>query len=70
MTEGDWIIQNTANGAVGKTLAMLARSRGIQTVNLVRRDAGVAELAAQGIDNAVSTAAPDWRAQVRALTAG
>ena len=54
---GDWIIQNTANGTVGKTLAMLARARGVLTVNLVRRDAGVAELAAIGVDNAVSTEA-------------
>lgn len=70
VAEGDWVIQNTANGAVGKTLAMLARSRGVQTVNLVRRDAGVAEMAAQGIDNAVSTADPDWKARVRAITGG
>lgn len=68
VSEGDWIVQNTANGAVGKTLAMLARSRGVHTVNLVRRDAGVAELAALGIDNAVSTAAPGWKDKVRAIT--
>ncbi len=64
---GDWIVQNTANGAVGKTLAMLAAARGVHTVNLVRRNAGVEELAALGIGNAVSTAQPDWQAQVRAL---
>lgn len=44
VAEGDWIIQNAANGAVGKTLAMLAKGRGVNTINLVRRDAGVAEL--------------------------
>jgi len=65
---GDWIVQNTANGAVGKTLAMLAAARGVHTVNLVRRNAGVEELAALGIGNAVSTAQPDWQAQVRAIT--
>jgi len=64
---GDWIIQNAANGAVGKTLAMLAHSRGVHAVNLVRRDAGVDELAAFGIENAVSTASPDWKAKVRAI---
>ena len=67
---GDWIIQNTANGAVGKTLAMLARARGIHTINLVRRDAGVAELAEAGVDNAVSTAEAGWRDKVRDLTGG
>lgn len=64
---GDWIIQNTANGAVGKTLAMLAATRGVHTVNLVRRDAGVAELAALGIEHAVSTQQPGWQEKVRAI---
>jgi len=65
---GDWVIQNTANGAVGKTLAMLAASKGVQVINLVRRDEGVAELEALGIGNAISTAAEGWMDQVRALT--
>lgn len=67
---GDWIIQNTANGAVGKTLAGLARARGVNVVNLVRRDAGVAELAALGIDNAVSTETEGWQQQVTEITGG
>jgi len=67
---GDWIIQNTANGAVGKTLAMLAQARGVQVVNLVRRDAGVDELAALGITHAVSTAQAGWQDRVRAITGG
>ncbi|MBU4610851.1 zinc-binding dehydrogenase [Achromobacter sp. GG226] len=65
--KGDWVLQNTANGAVGKTLAMLARSRGVHTINLVRRDAGVAELKALGIENAVSTAQAGWQDKVRAI---
>lgn len=67
---GDWIIQNAANGAVGKTLAMLAAARGVNVVNLVRRDAGVAEMEAQGIANTVSTAAQNWQERVEALTGG
>jgi NADPH2:quinone reductase len=67
---GDWVIQNTANGAVGKTLAMLAAARGVHVVNLVRRDAGVAEMMALGIANTVSTAAEGWQKQVRAITGG
>ena len=67
---GDWIIQNAANGAVGKLLNQFAGEAGVNVVNLVRRDAGVAELAALGIGNTVSTAATDWRAQVAALTGG
>ncbi len=70
VAEGDWVAQNTANGAVGKTLAMLAKARGVNVINLVRRDAGVAELTDLGIDNAVSTADPDWKAKVTELTGG
>lgn len=64
---GDWVIQNTANGAVGKTLAMLAKARGVNVVNLVRRDAGVDELSQLGIDNVVSTASDGWKNKVRAI---
>lgn len=67
VSEGEWVIQNTANGAVGKTLAQLAASRGIHVINLVRRDAGVDELTALGITHAVSTAQADWQDRVRAL---
>lgn len=31
---GNWIVQNSANGAVGKTLAILAKARGVHVVNL------------------------------------
>lgn len=65
--EGDWVMQNTANGAVGKTLAMLAKARGINVINLVRRDAGIEELTALGIDNVVSTVTDGWKKRVRAL---
>jgi NADPH:quinone reductase-like Zn-dependent oxidoreductase len=67
---GDWIIQNAANGAVGKLLNQFADEAGVHVVNLVRRDAGVAELAALGIGNTVSTAGDDWRDQVKAITKG
>lgn len=65
--EGDWIVQNTANGMVGKAVAMLGKARGINVINLVRRDAGIGELEALGIGNAVSTATEGWKKQVRAL---
>ncbi|MFL9585176.1 zinc-binding dehydrogenase [Stenotrophomonas sp. AB1(2024)] len=67
---GQWIVQNAANGAVGKALAMLAKARGVHCVNLVRRDAGVAEMEALGIDNTISTAQADWIAQVQARVGG
>ena len=64
---GQWIVQNAANGAVGKALAMLAAARGLRVLNLVRRDAGVAEMRALGIDHAVSTAHDGWKQQARAI---
>ena len=65
---GAWIVQNAANGAVGKALAMLAEARGLHVANVVRRDDGIAELAALGISHVVSTAQADWMQQVRDLT--
>lgn len=67
---GEWVIQNAANGAVGKTLAILAAARGVHVVNLVRRDAGIEELAALTIANAVSTATDGWQDRVRTITGG
>ncbi|GAA4186408.1 zinc-binding dehydrogenase [Gryllotalpicola kribbensis] len=67
---GQWLVQNAANGAVGRLLAQLAVARGIHVVGLVRRAEGVAELEAQGITGIVATDAPDWREQVAALTGG
>lgn len=67
---GDWIIQNTANGTVGKTLAMLAQSRGVHSINLVRRNEAVAELQALGIQHVVSTAQNGWQQQVEQIVAG
>jgi NADPH:quinone reductase-like Zn-dependent oxidoreductase len=62
----DYIVQNAANGAVGKTLAKLARARGKNVLNLVRSAAGVRELADQGIAGAIDTSAPDWRERAKA----
>jgi NADPH2:quinone reductase len=64
---GQWMIQNAANGAVGKIVAMLAKARGIKVVGLVRRDAGIAELAALGVDSVVSTESAGWEDRVRAM---
>ncbi len=70
LSTGDWMVQNTANGAVGKTVAMLAQAKGIHVVNLVRRDAGVGELQALGIANGVSTEQVGWETRVKEITGG
>jgi NADPH:quinone reductase len=67
---GDWIIQNAANGAVGKLLVGFGADLGVNVVGLVRRDAGIAELAEAGIGNIVSTETAGWQERVRAVTGG
>jgi NADPH2:quinone reductase len=67
VSEGDWIVQNAANGAVGRLVSQLAAARGVHVLGLVRRAEGVAELAEQGIDNVVATDDDGWRERVRAI---
>ena len=67
VTAGDWIAQNTANGAVGRLVAQFAAARGVHVLGLVRRDEGVAELAALGIGDVVSTESADWRERAAAI---
>jgi NADPH:quinone reductase-like Zn-dependent oxidoreductase len=47
---GDWVIQNVANSAVGRLLIVLAKQRGLRTVNVVRRVELAGELNALGAD--------------------
>ena len=51
---GDWVIQNVANSAVGRLLIVLARQRGLRTVNVVRRADIAGELQALGADSVVT----------------
>ena len=62
---GDWVIQNAANSSVGNCLIRLARRAGVKTVNVVRREALIAPLRAQGAD-VVLVDGPDLDARVRA----
>ncbi|MHA7984791.1 zinc-binding dehydrogenase [Rathayibacter sp. CAU 1779] len=64
---GDVIVQNTANGVVGRLVAQIAASRGIRVIGVVRREEDVAELAAYGIPDVVATASDDWRDRVLEL---
>ncbi|MEA5453233.1 zinc-binding dehydrogenase [Sinomonas sp. JGH33] len=68
--EGDLMVQNTANGAVGRLVAQFAAARGIGVIGLVRRTEGIAELAAQGIGRVVATDNEGWREEVAALAGG
>jgi trans-2-enoyl-CoA reductase len=66
---GDWVIQNVANSAVGRLLMRLARSRGVKTVNVVRRASLFGELKALGADACVVDG-PELAAEVKTLTGG
>jgi NADPH:quinone reductase-like Zn-dependent oxidoreductase len=67
---GEWIAQNAANGAVGKIVAKLAAEQGVRVLNIVRREEAVAELAAEGIGDAVSSEHENWQDRARAITGG
>jgi NADPH:quinone reductase-like Zn-dependent oxidoreductase len=70
LDEGDWMLQNAANGAVGRIVAQLAKTRGVNVIGLVRRSQAVEQLAAEGIDRVVATDDEGWRDRVTELTGG
>ncbi|MFC5789128.1 NADPH:quinone oxidoreductase [Agromyces tardus] len=70
LKQGDWLVQNAANGAVGRMVAQIGAARGLNVIGLVRRAEGVEELRDQGIANVVATDAEGWRDEVAALTGG
>ena len=66
---GDCVIQNVANSAVGRHVIVLAKARGVRTINVVRRDDVAAELRALGAD-AVIPDGPDLPARAREAAGG
>lgn len=50
LREGEWIVLNAANSAVGRCVIQIAQSRGWKTLNLVRRPDVVEDLKALGAD--------------------
>jgi NADPH:quinone reductase-like Zn-dependent oxidoreductase len=47
---GDWVVQNAANGGVGRSLIALAKARGFRTINLARDESTFADLTKSGAD--------------------
>src|SRR6185437_4338145 len=66
---GDWVIQNVANSAVGRHLTVIAKARGVRTLNVVRRDDVADELRALGADHVLRDG-PDLPARARDATGG
>ena len=67
LPSGSWVIQNSANSGVGRALIPIAKSLGLKTVNVVRRDDVVAEIKAIGGD-VVLVDGPDLAKRVAAET--
>jgi NADPH:quinone reductase-like Zn-dependent oxidoreductase len=66
---GDWLIQNAANSAIGACIIQLAKARGLQTINLVRRESALAEVRAAGAEH-VLVDGENLVERVQALTGG
>lgn len=66
---GDWIIQNAANSAVGRLVTAFAGDRGINVVNVVRRDEARRQLLDSGGSFCVTDDA-DLATTVKSLTQG
>lgn len=67
LKEGDWVIQSAANSAVGSYLVQLAKARGINVVNVVRRESAIAGMKELGAD-IVLVDGPDLAREVKAAT--
>jgi len=65
--EGDWVIQTAANGTVGKLFIDMARERGLNVLNLVRREEAVQVVKDHGGEHVLSTDNPDWQNQAKTI---
>ena len=62
---GEWVVQNAANSGVGRWVIAFAKTRGLKTVNIVRRPELVPEIESIGGDLAVVDS-PDVSERIKA----
>ncbi len=67
LAPGEWLIQNAANGAVGRMLMRMAQSAGVNVLGLVRRRDAADELEGFGARHVVVTGDADWAEQIRKI---
>jgi trans-2-enoyl-CoA reductase len=67
LKEGDWLVHSAANSAVGGYIIQLAKQRGINTINVVRREGLADDLMAKGA-NVVLIDGPDLAGQIAKAT--
>ena len=60
LKRGEWLAQSAAGSTVGRLVLQLARSEGFKTINLVRRQAQIAEMTAAGGDVTLCTEDDGW----------
>ena len=65
-----WIVNQAAGSALGRMVITLAKSRGVRTINLVRRRALAEELTALGGDEVLVTTEDDLEARIKEITGG
>ncbi|WP_410210174.1 zinc-binding dehydrogenase [Aquirhabdus sp.] len=63
---GQWIIQNGANGAVGRLVEQISHIQGFNVINLVRSASSADALKQLGAKHVITTDAPDWKKSVKA----
>lgn len=64
---GDWVIQSAANSGVGGYVVQLAKARGLNLINVVRRESAIADLKELGAEN-VLVDGPDLAKRVREIS--
>eukprot|EP00249_Psilotum_nudum_P015457 c25336_g1_i1 orf=42-1046(-) len=67
---GEYLLQTAAGSVLGRQLIQLAKHRGINTINIVRRDDLKEELKALGGDEVINSVNEDVVARVREITGG
>lgn len=67
LKEGDWVIQSAANSAVGGYIVQMCKARGINLVNVVRRESAIAGLKELGAET-VLVDGPDLAKEVKKAT--
>jgi NADPH:quinone reductase-like Zn-dependent oxidoreductase len=68
--KGEWLLQTAAASGLGRQVIQYAKSRGIKTINVVRRGSQKAELEALGADAVIDSSAEDFVARVKEITGG
>lgn len=69
LNEGEWVVQNAANSAVGLHVIEMARHLGLKTLNIVRREELVEPLLGRGAD-VVMLEESGYEKQVAEITSG